>query len=627
MLLTLGVAAAAADAIRINCGWGTTLTASDGTEWGWDRSFVGGQIVRDQFYFGPDFRIFGSARVGRTGDFRYQLATANGDYVIRFKFAELERRSAGQRIFDVLVNGILVLERYDIAAKVGMRRPVDESVTVRVTSGEIRIDFIGIVGRGSVSAIEILLVETPPPGGAPSGPQFFVSPAGTAGGDGSEARPWDLATALNHPAGVKPGATIWLRGGTYGNGIGNFVSHLTGTASEPIVVRQYPGERAALNGSLLIYAPYTWFWGFEVMRNPRLNESDCIDTYQGSKGTRLINLVIHDCGSNGVGYWRWAKESEIYGSLIYYNGYAGARGHGHGIYVQNDNLAGGKTIEDNIIFKGMATGIHAYGSSSAGLRNIRMRGNVVFEPGTLYGPRIDSILVTVGSGSEDITVEENYVYMRPDLNDGYTRFGWVWSGVEKNLIARNNYFIGGLTASELWNWNDLEFTGNTVYSHSMLILILNHLEGQPLSRYNIGRNRYFGSGIFRYQGRNRNFSFMQSLGIDQNSEFTPGRPTGTWTFVRPNKYERGRANIVVYNWDMQSSVTVNLAEVLTPGIRFEVRDVQNYFGGAVVTGIYQGGSIAIPMTRMTVSEPIGSVPRMPHHTGPEFGTFVVLPLP
>src|SRR5438309_1624314 len=45
--------------------------------------------------------------------------------------------------------------------------------------------------------------------------QFYVSPSGTAGGDGSLANPWDLQTALWGPATVKPGDCIWLRGGTY----------------------------------------------------------------------------------------------------------------------------------------------------------------------------------------------------------------------------------------------------------------------------------------------------------------------------------------------------------------------------------------------------------------------------
>src|SRR5204862_6832065 len=88
-------------------------------------------------------------------------------------------------------------------------------------------------------------------------------------GDGSLSHPWDLKTALSSSGRVKPGDTIWLRGGTYR---GTFTSRLTGTSANPILVRQYPGERATIdggdsggNGLLLISGPYTWYWGFEAM--------------------------------------------------------------------------------------------------------------------------------------------------------------------------------------------------------------------------------------------------------------------------------------------------------------------------------------------------------------------------
>ena len=43
-----------------------------------------------------------------------------------------------------------------------------------------------------------------------SGTSWYVSPTGTSQGDGSLGNPWDLQTALSHPAPVKPGDTVWL---------------------------------------------------------------------------------------------------------------------------------------------------------------------------------------------------------------------------------------------------------------------------------------------------------------------------------------------------------------------------------------------------------------------------------
>jgi hypothetical protein len=64
-----------------------------------------------------------------------------------------------------------------------------------------------------------------------TGGQFFVTPQGTAQGNGTSFRPWDLATALadntktqNVNNVVKPGDTVWLRSGTYGIGSNSYSS-------------------------------------------------------------------------------------------------------------------------------------------------------------------------------------------------------------------------------------------------------------------------------------------------------------------------------------------------------------------------------------------------------------------
>jgi hypothetical protein len=73
---------------------------------------------------------------------------------------------------------------------------------------------------------------------------FFVGPEGQPTGDGTQASPWDLATALGQPRVVKPGDTLWLRGGTYRGG---FTSTLRGTRDAPITVRAVPGERVTVD--------------------------------------------------------------------------------------------------------------------------------------------------------------------------------------------------------------------------------------------------------------------------------------------------------------------------------------------------------------------------------------------
>src|SRR5580704_7972860 len=77
---------------------------------------------------------------------------------------------------------------------------------------------------------------------------WYVAPNGSSQGNGSITSPWDLRTALAAPSAVQPGDTIWMRGGTYS---GTFSSSLSGTSGSPIVVRQYPRERASIAGALI----------------------------------------------------------------------------------------------------------------------------------------------------------------------------------------------------------------------------------------------------------------------------------------------------------------------------------------------------------------------------------------
>ena len=112
----------------------------------------------------------------------------------------------------------------------------------------------------------------PPPPPPPARVIHYTAPNGSATADGTREQPWDLATALagGHPAGaVQPGDTVWLRGGTYRGPVRSTVS---GKAGAPVIVRQYPGERAIVDGAgtpprgsvLEVRGPWTVYWGFEI---------------------------------------------------------------------------------------------------------------------------------------------------------------------------------------------------------------------------------------------------------------------------------------------------------------------------------------------------------------------------
>ncbi len=299
-----------------------------------------------------------------------------------------------------------------------------------------------------------------------SGTDFYVSPAGTSDAAGSIGDPWNLQHALTQPSGVNPGDTIWLRGGLYA---GTFVSYLNGTAASPVVVRQYPGERATLDGGnsagtavLAVRGSYTWFWGFEVMssdpaRQSNQSGSNPSDIHRGDgiqiwqtgdhPGFKFINLAIHDA-RQGVSFWKEAVDAEVNGCLIYYNGWNGTdRGHGHGIYTQNQS--GTKHIVDNVIFENFDHGIQAYGSSSAYLNNYDIEGNTFSSDGIIATPDGGrNLLIGGDSTAQNLTIANNILYYKTTLSpDSAFQLGYGAgcsnTAVSDNYVSNNTLFDGG----------------------------------------------------------------------------------------------------------------------------------------------------------------------------------------
>jgi hypothetical protein len=450
---------------------------------------------------------------------------------------------------------------------------------------------------------------------------FYVSPSGSSSGNGSITTPWDISTGFNTRAStVRPGDTVWLRGGTYGSGGSSVTySYLAGTAALPVYVRQYPAERATINGALGIAGNYAWYWGFEVENLswsfPRTTSqsgsfpdgkpSDGVFFVQGATGCKLINMIVHDA-ADGIADQQESSQTEEYGTLTYNNGWtAPDRGHGHGIYLQNGSNVP-KLVTNNITYNSFDIGIQAYGTSAGPVDYLTLDGNVAFNAGLPAGHRVDNILFQGGGTEQGIKILNGVFYNPLDAtssNTGYNEFDG--SGID--LTLQNNYWIGATPTSYvtllLRSWQSLLFTGNTVVG--------------PMSVSGISSNNWSGNAYY---------NSAPPSGVDSASPVYNHNPTGVTTIVQPNKYEPGRANIIVLNWSKQSTVSVNIAASgLQAGTPFEVRDSQNFWGTPVLTGTYDGVSpIVLPMNLTQVAQMVGGFPT-PAHTSAEFNAFILLP--
>jgi hypothetical protein len=450
----------------------------------------------------------------------------------------------------------------------------------------------------------------------------YVAPNGSSSGDGTAARPWDLASVLSGSKPIQPGDTVWLRGGTYS---GRFSSQLSGTSAAPIIVRQYPGERATIRGTMAVNGAYTWYWGFEVA-NGNISTQDVMGIDSHGPGTRFINLVVHDHTGNGLGVWSEAPDAEVYGSLIYNNGFCGSSGtppnctsHGHGIYSQN--TTGTKRLADNIVFQTYGYGFHLYTEGSY-LRNFTLDGNVSFNNGMSSGT---NMLVGGGTPVAGLKVLRNMTYQTP----GFGAAG-VWIGrnsaQNQDAVVQDNYFVNGWPAFRLYNWTSIVVTGNTLVGIGKSGSMIDQ-QGST-SGYQWSNNTFYGNQSvdeWLWSGGGYTFAgWRQATGLGSSDRYLGSRPSGTKVFVRPNQYERGRANIIVYNWDRAGSVSADLSAVLTPGDQYEIRSAFDFYGTPVATGTYGGGSVSVPVAAVAAPAPLGGWPSGAPATSNEFQVYVVL---
>ncbi len=470
---------------------------------------------------------------------------------------------------------------------------------------------------------------------------IYVAPDGKTANSGDEASPLDLASALK-PQRIPPGSTVLLRGGTY---VGPFRSDLRGTEPSPITMRSAPGENAVITsyesrgdgGVLNVFGAWATYRDFEVTAASR-------DRLYGTKfrlmglnilapHTRFINLVIHDAG-HGIGFWKEAVDSELYGNIIFNNGTENSESdmrHGHAIYTQNTE--GEKVIRDNVMFDQFGWGIHAY-PAPGGVTGFRIEGNVSFDNGLASHARqhYPNIMVSGHQPfkTDRVHVQNNYSYYRQGqteagkFSDANLCLGCSDAESNGDADVTGNYFVNGSPVMLANGWQHLTISGNTVVGDRRLI----SLNGSARESYTIDHNTYFSAAgaPFAWNGKELDPQAWLAATHDSNSSFHTGTPTGTAVFVRPNQYEPGRAHIIVFNWDHAPSVQADVRGVLHAGNHYRIFNVQDLGGRPVAEGTWSQGPISLPFGSSRVMLPMGEEKKlspMDLSTDPEFGVFLL----
>jgi hypothetical protein len=277
------------------------------------------------------------------------------------------------------------------------------------------------------------------------GTDWYVAPDGRATHPGTKESPWDIASALDGRKEVRPGDTIWLTKGTYRRRPNElFDVRLVGILDKPVHVRPVAGQRVRIDGGLAVQSPSAnvWIRDLEIFVSEPVPEkpvsagSSPADLKRpwgglhmhGGRNCKYLNLVIHHC-NQGVSCWKGEIDPEIYGCILYDNGWPGVdRGHGHCIYTQNDE--GVKTVSNCIMtcrYNGSYT-LHAYGSERAYVNNYLATENICYG----LGP----FLIGGGRPSHGIRVHRNFLH-GTDMRIGYA------APYNEDCDIRDNIIVNG----------------------------------------------------------------------------------------------------------------------------------------------------------------------------------------
>ena len=515
------------------------------------------------------------------------------------------------------------------------------------------------------------------------------APHGT--GTGSLTAPWDInslfgavsdetlgpqATIVSKA--IQPGDVVFMLPGRYASpGPYMWWPTLRGAVGNPIVIRSFPGSARpqldvmSFEDSFFLDNPlrasnvdgYTVanvdFWDIEwysssIVRATTATGNNGIPNGVLVEGQniRLIHCYLHDLGDFAT--FQLASNNVIYGCITMDHGWnAPDRGHGHLMYVENDNSNGSiKQIENNFGFTSYDDGVQEYGTAAL-TRDINFVKNTLANAGG--APAISQALIQWMIGQNNptgITCDSNMFFVSANLGSGQVFFGWNYDDVNGTGSFTNNYVIG--PTFQAYNWSKATITGNKIFPNATDIEFWLYDAGgwdppatpQSFAGWTVNDNTYgpatkFTTGTRHLDSATLNptvdsqnnqtvpAGWQSAIGGDANSVFnaTPSLAV----LVYPSTFIPGRVHITAWNPAGLATVPCNLSGAgLTDGATFNLIDAQNYGNGGgekgpvVVSGTYSAASpiINLPATGLTRKPMIG-IGAIPH-TAPYLLTFVLL---
>jgi hypothetical protein len=290
-----------------------------------------------------------------------------------------------------------------------------------------------------------------------SGTTYYVSTSGSDSNPGTPTAPWrTIQKALDT---LRAGETALVRAGTYGQ----IVMQRAGTASAPITVRNYPGERPVIHPSgsgsmdypvrITAGAAYFRLQGF-LIENAPLDTTVNVYVSDGGQSQPAAAHDIEVSGNeirNGMGTGLLVAPNtervHIIGNSVHNNGLGTAHQH-QGLYIQGQHAV----VANNLVYdQPNGFGIQVRGSNTE-----TSAGGVLVVENTTVGNELAGIVVENTAGNTKV------VNNISAFNGTSGIFGYYCCGsILPGNVAYNNLLYGngsGATAGS----NVVDFSGGNV---------------------------------------------------------------------------------------------------------------------------------------------------------------------
>ena len=308
--------------------------------------------------------------------------------------------------------------------------------------------------------------------------QYYVAPNGVDGASGSESNPWrtvSYATAV-----ASAGDTVFFRAGVWSE---RLIPPRSGTVSNPITFRNYPGETPVLDGTY--NTTYEWDIGIIDIRNNRSNiviEGFEVRNLKTSIEQQIpIGIYVYGDPYTGAGTGGAPPSNiTIRNCTVHSIETTHSEGNAHGIIVKNELTA----VATNFVVSGCKVRNNKLGYSEALVVNGNVDGFEVTNNTVHDNNNIGIDIIGYESGfippgidfARNGVVADNLVYNCSSLNNtsyGYHSAGGIYvDGGAHVVIERNRVYncdIGIEIASEDedGSTNNITVRNNIIWRNKM----------------------------------------------------------------------------------------------------------------------------------------------------------------